>query len=179
MNYQQQVAEIVSTATFGDLIEFSYPIGYSHWGVYAGDGYVIHFAVADEGQLMSHVRNSLQVMFPVCGDLLLGETMIRKVPLSGVTVPKGARVFISNTRHTFPPSTPEEMDLRCKALVGLVFQYNLFNFNCEHFATFVRYGKAVCNQIPARRKNTECVEATAVFKDFVSSNETTSSYVCN
>ena len=38
----------MSTAQFGDLIEFIYPIGYSHWGVYDEDGYVIHFAVAGE-----------------------------------------------------------------------------------------------------------------------------------
>lgn len=43
-----QVQGIVSTAKFGDLIEFSYPIGYSHWGVYDEGGYVIHFAVAGE-----------------------------------------------------------------------------------------------------------------------------------
>lgn len=41
-----QVAEIEASAQFGDLIEFAYPIGYSHWGVYDRDGYVIHFAVA-------------------------------------------------------------------------------------------------------------------------------------
>lgn len=41
-----QVAEIVASAHFGDLIEFAYPVGYSHWGVYDGDGYVVHFAVA-------------------------------------------------------------------------------------------------------------------------------------
>lgn len=41
-----QVVEIEASAHFGDLIEFSYPIGYSHWGVYDGDGHIIHFAVA-------------------------------------------------------------------------------------------------------------------------------------
>lgn len=41
-----QVAEIEASARFGDLIEFVYPIGYAHWGVYDGDGYVIHFSVA-------------------------------------------------------------------------------------------------------------------------------------
>lgn len=44
--YQTQVKNIVSTAKFGDLIEFSYPIGYSHWAVYDEGGYIIHFAVA-------------------------------------------------------------------------------------------------------------------------------------
>lgn len=41
----------MSTAKFGDLIEFSYPIGYAHWGVYDGDGHVIHFAVAGEDNI--------------------------------------------------------------------------------------------------------------------------------
>ncbi|XP_026188796.1 phospholipase A and acyltransferase 2-like isoform X2 [Mastacembelus armatus] len=171
MNYQQQVDEIVSSGKFGDLIEFSYPIGYSHWGVYDGDGNVVHFAVTDQGQLLSSVRNSLQQMFPVCGDLLLGETRIRRVPLRDVNIPKGAHVFISNNRHAFTPSASQEMKLRCNALIGHEFPYHLFNFNCEHFATFVRYGKAVCNQIPLRRKNVECLEATTTFSNIVSSKE--------
>uniref|UniRef100_A0A3Q3IC87 LRAT domain-containing protein n=1 Tax=Monopterus albus TaxID=43700 RepID=A0A3Q3IC87_MONAL len=165
------VDEIVSTAKFGDLLEFSYPIGYSHWGVYDEDGYVFHFAVA-QGQLMTSIRTSLQGMFPVCGDLLLGETKIRRVPLCEVNVPKGAQVIISNNRHAFKPSAPEDMRLRCNALLDREFQYHLFNFNCEHFATFVRYGKAVCNQIPVRRKNVECEKATAIFSDIVSSKNT-------
>lgn len=172
MDYHEQVEKIVSTATFGDLIEFSYPIGYSHWGVYDEDGYVIHFAVADEGELMARVRNCLQMLFNVCGDLLLGQTRIRRVPLGEVNVPNGAHVLISNTRHAFTPSALEDMKLRRDALLDKEFPYNLFYLNCEHFATFVRYGKAVCNQIPTRPKNEECFEATAVFKDIVSSNET-------
>lgn len=52
-----QAEEIASTAKFGDLIEFSYPIGYSHWGVYVEDGNVIHFAVAGEDNI--HTITSL------------------------------------------------------------------------------------------------------------------------
>lgn len=170
MDYLKQIDGIVSTAKFGDLIEFSYPIGYSHWGVYDEDGFVIHFAVADQGQLMNNIRTSLQTIFPVCGDLLLGETKIRRVPLSEVNVPKGVHVLISNNRHAFTPSEPEEMRLRHEALLDKEFPYHLFNLNCEHFATFVRYGKAVCNQIPARPKNVECVKATAAFSDIVSTH---------
>ncbi|XP_078112044.1 phospholipase A and acyltransferase 2-like [Sander vitreus] len=172
MDFLKQAEEIASTAKFGDLIEFSYPIGYSHWGVYVEDGNVIHFAVADQGQLMSNIRSSLQAIFPVCGDLLLGETKIRRVPLGEVNVPKGTHALISNNRHAFTPSAPEDMRLRCDALLDKEFPYHLFTLNCEHFATFVRYGKAVCNQIPTRPKNVECVKATATFKDIVSAKET-------
>lgn len=41
-----QLDHIVASAQFGDLIEFSYPVGYSHWAVYQEDGHVMHFAVA-------------------------------------------------------------------------------------------------------------------------------------
>ncbi|XP_026784420.3 phospholipase A and acyltransferase 2 [Pangasianodon hypophthalmus] len=167
MDYKEQVAEIEASAHFGDLIEFAYPIGYSHWGVYDGDGYVIHFAVADETQLMNTFRGYLQTMFPLCGDLLLGETRIRRQQLAEVNVPKGAHVLVSNTRHALKPSEPQDMKRRCDALLDKQLPYKLFAQNCEHFATFVRYGKAVCNQIPGKTKNKECEEATKVFSDIV------------
>lgn len=105
------------------------------------------FFLSDEGELMGNVRSYLQTIFPVCGDLLLGETKIRRVPVGEVNVPKGAHVLISNNRHAFTPSSPEDMRLRRDSLLDHKFQYHLFNLNCEHFATFVRYGKAVCNQV--------------------------------
>ncbi|KTF77756.1 hypothetical protein cypCar_00019655 [Cyprinus carpio] len=133
MDYKEQVEQVVSTAQFGDLIEFSYPIGYAHWGVYDGDGYVIHFSVA-------------------------------------VNVPKGARVAVSNDRHDLEPSPVEEIRKRRDALLDKEFTYKLFTHNCEHFATFVRSGKAMCNQIPGKPKNKECVESTQLFSYLVPSS---------
>ena len=96
---------------------------------------------------MSHIRNYLQTAFPVCGDLLLGETQIRRQPLAEVNVPKGARIIISNSRHVDNSSTEKQMRSRCDALLNKVLPYRLFTLNCEHFASFVRYGRAVCNQV--------------------------------
>ncbi|KAI7798114.1 hypothetical protein IRJ41_021373, partial [Triplophysa rosa] len=169
-DYAKQVEHIVSTAHFGDLIEFTYPIGYAHWGVYDGDGYVIHFAVADETQIQSTFRGYLQAIFPVCGDLLLGETKIRRQLLAEVNVPKGAQVSVSNNHHTFTSSPEEDMRRRRDALLDKEFTYKLFTCNCEHFATFIRFGKAVCNQIPGKSKNKECVEATEQFGYLVPSS---------
>ncbi|XP_034029020.1 uncharacterized protein LOC117512896 [Thalassophryne amazonica] len=176
MDYHEQVDEIVSTAEFGDLIEFSYPVGFSHWGVYDGDGCVVHFAVADEGRVMGTVRSHLQSIAPVCGDLLLGATRIRRMPLGEINVPKGAHILISNNRHAFMPSSPEAMKQRRDALLDEKLPYRLFTLNCEHFATFVRYGKAVCNQIVGKAKNAECVDATKTFQDIVSSKCKESSF---
>ncbi|TRY99893.1 hypothetical protein DNTS_034000 [Danionella cerebrum] len=164
-----QVEQVLSSVQFGDLIEFSYPIGYSHWGVYAGDGYIVHFAVVDESQLMNTFRGFLQTVFPVCGDLLLGETKIRRQLLLEVNVPKGAKVSISNSQHDIQPSPVDEIRRRIDGLLDKEFTYKLFTFNCEHFATFVRSGKAICNQIPRKPKNKECLEATELFQVFVPS----------
>ena len=98
---------------------------------------------------MNRIRTSIQTFLPVCGDLLIGQTRIRRMPLSEVTVPKGAQVVICNNRHCFRPSAPEDMRQRRDALLDQTFAYHLLNLNCEHFATFVRYGKAVCNQVRA------------------------------
>ncbi|XP_064155812.1 phospholipase A and acyltransferase 2 [Anguilla rostrata] len=168
MDYEDQVREVVSNAQFGDLIEFSYPIGYSHWGVYDDDGHVIHFAVADEGRLKSVVRGYIQTVFPVCGDLLLGETKIRRQLVADVNVPSGSNVMITNNRHARHKSSEEEIRRRRDALLERELTYKLFTLNCEHFATFVRFGQAVCNQIPGKSKNVECKEATEVFQDIVS-----------
>uniref|UniRef100_A0A3B4GA46 Si:ch211-229n2.6 n=1 Tax=Pundamilia nyererei TaxID=303518 RepID=A0A3B4GA46_9CICH len=137
------IDNIVSTAKFGDLIEFSYPLGYSHWAIYDDDGHVIHFAVAATNDNL-------------CGDLLLGETKIRRVPVGEVNVPHGAHALVSNNRHAFTPSAPEDMRLRRDALLNQSLPYNLFTLNCEHFATFIRYGKAVCNQVmPSLEKTSD------------------------
>ncbi|KAL2103702.1 hypothetical protein ACEWY4_000570 [Coilia grayii] len=168
MDYQQQVEDVIANAHVGDLIEFSYPIGYSHWGVYDGDGHVVHFSVADEGRLMKTFRGYLQTVFPLCGDLLLGDTHIRRQPLSEVNVPDGAHVLISNNRHACKPSEERYIRKRLDALLDKELPYNLFKLNCEHFATFVRYGVAVCNQIPGRTKNKEMEEATETFQKLVS-----------
>ncbi|XP_023126874.1 phospholipase A and acyltransferase 4-like [Amphiprion ocellaris] len=172
MDYDQQVEHIVTNGKFGDLIEFDYPIGFSHWGVYDEDGYVVHFAVPDEGPVMSTIRNYLQAVVQICGDLLLGETRIRRMRLAEINVPKGAHVLIRNNGHALTPSAPEDMRQRLDALLDQHFQYQLFTLNCEHFATFIRYGKSVCNQIPTRPKNVECEGATAVFQGIVDSKQT-------
>ncbi|KAI5092971.1 hypothetical protein C0J45_17362 [Silurus meridionalis] len=142
-----QIKDIIACGKLGDLIEFSYPIGFSHWGVYVGTGRVVHFAVADENELQRRFRvHILEKVFPSCGSILLGRTKIHREHLTHVPVPKGAQIKISNGCHHYPASSITDMRWRLNALLGEVLDYNLLSQNCEHFATFVRYGVAVCNQ---------------------------------
>lgn len=96
---------------------------------------------------MTTFRGYLQTVIPFCGDLLLGDTKIRQQPLAEINVPDGAHILISNNRHACEPSQEGEMRQRRDALLGQELPYNLFELNCEHFATFIRYGMAVCNQV--------------------------------
>lgn len=62
-------------------------------------------------------------------------------------MPPGTQIRVNNDKHNLVPSPQETMRLRCETFVHQEFKYDLMNFNSEHFATFVRYGRAVCNQV--------------------------------
>ncbi|KAM9439154.1 phospholipase A and acyltransferase 2-like [Clarias gariepinus] len=162
-----EIKNIIRCGQLGDLIEFKYPIGFSHWGVYEGDGQVVHFAVADENELQRMFRiHILQKVFPSCGSILLGQTKIQREHITSVPVPEGAKIKISNNCHHYPASSVTDMRRRLHGLLGEVLDYNLLSQNCEHFATFVRYGVAVCNQVPFHQDKVQR-ETTHMFQDII------------
>ncbi|KAG7319605.1 hypothetical protein KOW79_016748 [Hemibagrus wyckioides] len=108
----------------------------------------------------------LQKVFPSCGSILLGQTKIRREHITDVPVPKGAQIKISNDCHHYKASSVTDVRRRLDALLDEVLDYNLLSQNCEHFATFVRYGVAVCNQIPLH-KDKEQKDATQLFQDII------------
>uniref|UniRef100_A0A3P8UPI0 LRAT domain-containing protein n=1 Tax=Cynoglossus semilaevis TaxID=244447 RepID=A0A3P8UPI0_CYNSE len=112
---------------FGDLIEFANPwLGLSLWAVYAG-----------EGQNMTQKSN---------GDRVLKQTKVCIQRITELKLPAGTRIRVNNNKHNLAPSQPEWMKYRCDTLLQQEFKYDLLSFNSEHFATFIRYGQAVCNQ---------------------------------
>ncbi|MCI4390649.1 hypothetical protein PGIGA_G00125060 [Pangasianodon gigas] len=108
----------------------------------------------------------LQKVFPSCGSILLGQTKIRREYITCVPVPEGAHIKISNDCHHYPASSVTDMRRRLNGLLGEVLDYNLLSQNCEHFATFVRYGVAVCNQVPLH-KDKEQRKTTQLFQDII------------
>ncbi|KAM3873337.1 phospholipase A and acyltransferase 4-like [Diretmus argenteus] len=159
---ETQVDKNLSTAEIGDLIEFTYPsAGVSCWGVYVGDGHVIHFGVADEDMMLTICRGFLQQMIQnAAGDRLLRRTKIRRQHISEIKVPRGTRIKVNNNKHHLRASPEDVVKHRCATFLDQEFAYDLLNFNSEHFATFVRSGHAVCNQIPFKKKNEEHVATT-------------------
>uniref|UniRef100_A0A3B5RFN0 LRAT domain-containing protein n=1 Tax=Xiphophorus maculatus TaxID=8083 RepID=A0A3B5RFN0_XIPMA len=121
----------------GQLIEFVNPwLGLSPWGVYTGEGYVIHFGVG--GKKLSILNNvtfylNYENMPQQAGRSFL-QLMIR--------VPAGTRISVNN-KHNLTASPLETIWRRCETFLHQEFKYDLVNFNSEHFATFVQYGHAV------------------------------------
>ncbi|XP_019948855.1 phospholipase A and acyltransferase 4-like [Paralichthys olivaceus] len=159
---RRQVDQSVSTADYGDLIEFVNPLlGLSLWGVYVGEGLVIHFGVGDENMTQKACRSFFQQMAPKSsGDRVLKQTRICKQRIEDIKLPVGTRIRVNNNKHNLIPSPQEMMRYRSDTFLQQEFKYDLMNFNSEHFATFVRYGHAVCNQIPFKKKNEAHVDTT-------------------
>ncbi|TDH11877.1 hypothetical protein EPR50_G00065110 [Perca flavescens] len=159
---QRQIDQSVSTAEFGDLIEFAHPwSGLSLWGVYVGEGHVIHFGVGDENMTQRACRSLLQQIVPKSnGDRVLRKTRICTQRITEIKVSPGTRIRVNNNKHNLVPSPQERMINCCQTFLLQEFKYDLMNFNSEHFATFVRYGNAVCNQIPFKKKNGTHVDTT-------------------
>ncbi|XP_032924731.1 phospholipase A and acyltransferase 1-like [Catharus ustulatus] len=122
----------------GDLIEIKRG-HYDHWALYVGDGYVIHVTIAGE--------NSSSVS---TGSVSLhsgkGKSKVIKERLKEATGNDNWRVN-NKYDHCRTPFPVEEIIRRAESEIGKVMPYHLFNKNCEHFVTKLRYGEAVSEQV--------------------------------
>ncbi|NWZ66315.1 HRSL1 enzyme, partial [Acrocephalus arundinaceus] len=120
----------------GDLVSISRP-GYQHWTLYVGDGFVIHVTgKAGESQsgLGSSSRNST------------AKAKVKKELLTKVAGKHKWRVKNKHDRsHT--PRPVEEIIQLAEKCIGMEVSYDLLAMNCEHFATWLRYGEGVSGQV--------------------------------
>uniref|UniRef100_A0A672K475 Retinoic acid receptor responder protein 3-like n=1 Tax=Sinocyclocheilus grahami TaxID=75366 RepID=A0A672K475_SINGR len=112
----------------GDLIEISRK-GYQHWAIYVGDGYVLHLVKICE----------FFVSF-VC------LATVKKEKLEDVANNDEYRI---NNRldNQYEPRPIKDILQDAENLVGREFPYNVLSSNCEHFATLVRYGNPLSQQV--------------------------------
>ncbi|KAM6930271.1 phospholipase A and acyltransferase 4-like [Xenentodon cancila] len=107
----------------GDMIEILRGV-YEHWGVYIGGGDVVHF-----------VANSSRLL------VFSGEMgIVKKNKLRDLVVAYPWR--ISNTMDDkYKPRPAEDIVKDACEQVGMSKPFSLIDYNCEHFANELRYGK--------------------------------------
>ncbi|KAF6103650.1 hypothetical protein HJG60_006407 [Phyllostomus discolor] len=120
----------------GDLIEI-FRLGYQHWVVYVGDGYVVHLAPPSE--IAGAGAASLL-------SALADKAIVKKELLSVVAGTDGYRV---NNKHDdkYTPLPPNKIVQRAEERVGQEVLYKLTSDNCEHFVNELRYGVSRSDQV--------------------------------
>ena len=115
----------------GDLISYRILLRFKHVGIYLGKYNGVHFVADLDVNSRARERSCTRV-----------KTLEEFV--SGADDKKSLRIRVWKN-ETKINSIPALM-LICQALMGLSFEYQLFNGNCENFANFVYSGLDVCSQ---------------------------------
>ncbi|XP_007993030.1 phospholipase A and acyltransferase 4 isoform X2 [Chlorocebus sabaeus] len=120
----------------GDLIEI-FRLGYEHWALYIGDGYVIHLAPQD-----GYPAASSPSAFSVPGSIAVVKQDLLKDVLEGCNYRVNNRLD-----RRYKPLPVGVIISSAKELVGQKMKYSIVSRNCEHFVTKLRYGRSHCQQV--------------------------------
>ncbi|KAJ8337997.1 hypothetical protein SKAU_G00369630 [Synaphobranchus kaupii] len=120
----------------GDLIEI-FRGTYQHWAVYIGNGFVIHLAPPTET-----ARGGANSMMSVLSD----KAKVKQEQLWEVV--GDDEYHINNLLdNKYEPRNCRDIVKDAQRLLGQEQPFCVFNRNCEHFATELRYGKAESRQV--------------------------------
>ncbi|KAF5896027.1 HRAS-like suppressor 3 [Clarias magur] len=133
----------------GDLIEIFRGM-YQHWGIYVGDGYIIHLAPPCEVPQAGACS-----MMSVLSD----KAIVKKEQLWDVA---GKDKYTVNNLldKKYEPRLIHVILEEAHSLLGQELPYCFIRGNCEHFVTDLRYGKAESRQV---RKAVEIGVGVGVF----------------
>lgn len=120
----------------GDLIEI-FRIGYQHWAVYVGDGYVVHLAPPSE--YAGAGSSSVLSVFAEAG-------VVKKELLKDVA---GGCMYQVHNKYDkeYSPLPRSKIVRMAEERVGEKIAYSLSSNNCEHFVTELRYGVKKSKQV--------------------------------
>uniref|UniRef100_A0A3B3UU98 HRAS-like suppressor 3 n=1 Tax=Poecilia latipinna TaxID=48699 RepID=A0A3B3UU98_9TELE len=135
-----------SSQTPGDLIEIFRNV-YEHWAVYVGDGYVVHLLGPDERPS----TKSDTINLPMGKNNILKQKLLEVVSTD--------EWHINNKLDQEKQPRPAHIIVdQANKLVGTTRSYNVVEYNCEHFATELRYGDAESQQVRLMETKPENVE---------------------
>nr|XP_028607396.1 HRAS-like suppressor 3 [Podarcis muralis] len=120
----------------GDQIEI-YRLGYQHWAIYVGDGYVVHLTAADEG---------VESFLCSCPTPYTKMGVVKKEKLSEVAGKNKWKVNNKKDRK-YKARPVSEIISTANGYVGGKIMYDVVVHNCEHFAAILRYGQRDSRQV--------------------------------
>jgi hypothetical protein len=126
--------KVLSELAAGDLVEYKRNL-YSHWAVYIGRAKIIHLHGENEGPLM------------LSGVAILPSVSRAQVVMSSFwDCVKDSYVYRNNSLDSqFNPLPVDQILARAYEKVSDA-NYNVFWYNCEHFAKYCRYGVETSGQ---------------------------------
>ena len=119
----------------GDLIRVQRKIGYYHFGIYIGDGNVIHFSADKDDSIFDNTH--IIIRQAKLEDFLRGDILEVNLPFSALY---SRREVVKRAKKM----------LGSKLLEGNA--YDLLGNNCEHFANYCYYGYTISDQSVAANK---------------------------
>ncbi|XP_035883490.1 phospholipase A and acyltransferase 4-like [Phyllostomus discolor] len=128
-------SQVSSECNPGDLIQF-FRVGYQHWALYMGDGYVVHLAALGDSPEASASR---------AGFVLSKTAMVEKVLLTDVVKRSTYRVN-NGLDQELKPLPVEQILSSAQRMIGKKVEFDISSNNCEHFVTKLRYGVPRCLQ---------------------------------
>ncbi|XP_060589670.1 phospholipase A and acyltransferase 3-like [Ruditapes philippinarum] len=125
----------------GDLVEVKRSVLYSHWAVYAGEEMVIHLTGDDNSG--SSAFSTPGSVFTICGKTF-DKARVKLEEFWEVV--DGCKCVKNNSKDKkLSPHKAQEIVQKGLEMLGNI-DYNVLWSNCEHFASFCRYGKYKSDQ---------------------------------
>ncbi|XP_033728743.1 phospholipase A and acyltransferase 2-like [Pecten maximus] len=148
-------ATLLNELEIGDMVEF--PRGlYSHWGVYIGEGKIVHLSGGDNDGINAFNSGSV---FTICGKSF-NKAFVRVDDFCRVVLGCKAKKNNGKDRKCTPRQAHEILQIALD-MVGEI-GYNVLWNNCEHFAAFIRYGRKWSEQADTALVWTVAAGAVAV-----------------
>ncbi|KAL8219187.1 UNVERIFIED_CONTAM: hypothetical protein K2H54_011224, partial [Gekko kuhli] len=107
------------------MMQFQMP-GFQHWGIYVGDGNVVHFAWPAVS------------LFPL-------KYAVRKEKVKDIKGVLASAVY-NKYDQDYVPLPQDCVIKRAEHMVDKVMKYDLAKANCEHFTTMMRYNIPISGQ---------------------------------
>jgi len=126
-----------SDVELADLICF-YRGWYYHWGIYDGDGYVIHVPAESKNGIQCTIRRENLV------DVAKKVPEKTRVRIDNL-YPAACSFYCNGLKGDLQRSIETQLEA-ARNMIGQTVDYNFLTNNCEHFVTRCKYGYGFCTQ---------------------------------